>query len=510
MEENNRRIVKNTLFLYMRMFITMCISFFTTRIILEKLGVSDYGIYNIVGGFTSMFTLLNSILQTSTRRFLALNIGKGEATLLQKTFSTAFFTHLLIACIVLLLTETFGLWFLNNNLNINPNRIEAANWVYQLSLISVMLTITQTPYTAAVTAHEKFNIYALLSIFDVISKLIIIYLLVFIDGDKLIIYAILQLAVNIINVSLYRLYCIKKFNECKFSLKIDKSLLRSMLHFSGWSTVGHFSAVLNTQGVAVLLNLFFNTAINAARGLASTVIFTIGQFVDGFITASVPQLVKYYGTGEKDKFRDLIFNISQYTLFLLSIIVIPVLIEIDFVLELWLTEVPEYTGTFIKISIFISLISYSNKMIDQGIVAIGKMKQLALWTSSIYLTNFPLVYIVLKFGGSPNSAYLVAIIPLFLAFCTNLHILSKYAEFPAKKYFFSIFLKNLSLMALSAVIPLIAHNLITNDEVSRFFTVCSLSVICSTSIIYKWGLGYNAKQMVKQKFKAFYKRNNIK
>ena len=175
MEENNRRIVKNTLFLYMRMFITMCISFFTTRIILEKLGVSDYGIYNIVGGFTSMFTLLNSILQTSTRRFLALNIGKGEATLLQKTFSTAFFTHLLIACIVLLLTETFGLWFLNNNLNINPNRIEAANWVYQLSLISVMLTITQTPYTAAVTAHEKFNIYALLSIFDVISKLIIIF-----------------------------------------------------------------------------------------------------------------------------------------------------------------------------------------------------------------------------------------------------------------------------------------------------------------------------------------------
>ncbi|MFK2032253.1 hypothetical protein ACIXGS_09390 [Bacteroides fragilis] len=219
MEENNRRIVKNTLFLYMRMFITMCISFFTTRIILEKLGVSDYGIYNIVGGFTSMFTLLNSILQTSTRRFLALNIGKGEATLLQKTFSTAFFTHLLIACIVLLLTETFGLWFLNNNLNINPNRIEAANWVYQLSLISVMLTITQTPYTAAVTAHEKFNIYALLSIFDVISKLIIIYLLVFIDGDKLIIYAILQLAVNIINVSLYRLYCIKKFMNVNSLLK---------------------------------------------------------------------------------------------------------------------------------------------------------------------------------------------------------------------------------------------------------------------------------------------------
>ena len=278
------------------MFITMCISFFTTRIVLEKLGVSDYGIYNIVGGFISMFTLLNSILQTGTRRFLALNLGKGEKVLIKNTFSTAFVIHLLIAFAVLFLAETFGLWFLNNNLNIAANRLEAANWVYQLSLVSVLLSITQTPYTAAVTAHEKFNIYAYLSIFDVIAKLIVIYLLVFISGDKLIIYASLQLATNIINITLYRFYCTKNFYECKFSLRIDKPLFKSMLHFSGWSTIGHFSAIFNSQGISVLLNIFFNTTINAARGLANTVIFTIGQFVDGFITASVPQLVKYYGT----------------------------------------------------------------------------------------------------------------------------------------------------------------------------------------------------------------------
>lgn len=505
MEENNKRIIQNTLFLYIRMFITMCISFFTTRIVLEKLGVSDYGIYNIVGGFISMFTLLNSILQTGTRRFLALNLGKGEKVLIKNTFSTAFVIHLLIAFAVLFLAETFGLWFLNNNLNIAANRLEAANWVYQLSLVSVLLSITQTPYTAAVTAHEKFNIYAYLSIFDVIAKLIVIYLLVFISGDKLIIYASLQLATNIINITLYQFYCTKNFYECKFSLRIDKPLFKSMLHFSGWSTIGHFSAIFNSQGISVLLNIFFNTTINAARGLANTVIFTIGQFVDGFITASVPQLVKYYGTGEKEKFKDLIFNISQYTLFLLSIIAIPVMIEIDFVLKLWLTEVPEYTGTFIKISILISIISYSNKMIDQGIVAIGKMKQLALWTSSIYLLDFPLTYLVLKLGCSPSSAYIVSIIPVFIGFYTNLYILSKYAQFPAKEYFFSVFLKNLVLMILSAIIPLTVHIIIPNNDFFRFFIVCFLSVICSISIIYTWGLGNNAKQMVNKKLKVFFK-----
>ena len=505
MEENNKRIIQNTLFLYIRMFITMCISFFTTRIVLEKLGVSDYGIYNIVGGFISMFTLLNSILQTGTRRFLALNLGKGEKVLIKNTFSTAFVIHLLIAFAVLFLAETFGLWFLNNNLNIAANRLEAANWVYQLSLVSVLLSITQTPYTAAVTAHEKFNIYAYLSIFDVIAKLIIIYLLVFISGDKLIIYAFLQLATNIINIALYRFYCIRNFDECKFSLKIEPSIFKSMLHFSGWSTIGHFSAIFNSQGTSILLNIFFTTTINAARGLANTVIFTIGQFVDGFITASVPQLVKYYGAGEKEKFKDLIFNISQYTLFLLSIITVPVLIEIDFVLKLWLTEVPEYTGTFIKISIIISIISYSNKMIDQGIIAIGKMKQLSLWTSSIYLLDFPLTYLVLKLGCSPSSAYLISIIPVFVGFYINLYILSRYAQFPAKEYFFSIFFKNLILIILSAIIPLTIHIFITDNAFLRFFSVCLSSLICSISIIYRWGLGNTTKQMVNQKIKLFLK-----
>ena len=299
MEQNDKRIVKNTLYLYIRMLIMMSLSFFSTRIVLNTLGVSDFGINNVVGGFVAMFTLLNSILQTGTRRFLALNLGKEDASLLKRTFSTAFVIHCIIAVLVVLLLETFGLWFLNAHLNIEPNRMLAANYVFQFSVVSLFLNITQTPFVAAVTAHEKFNIYAYLSIYDVVAKLAVLFILYVSPGDKLIVYAALIMGVNVLTIMLYCLYCIRQFDECKFSLTVDKTLFRQMCSFSGWSSLGHLSAVLNQQGTTVLLNIFFNTTVNAARGLAGTVLSVIEQFVMGFITASVPQLTKYYGAGEQ-------------------------------------------------------------------------------------------------------------------------------------------------------------------------------------------------------------------
>lgn len=423
------------------MFITMCISFMTTRIVLDKLGVSDYGIYNIVGGFISMFTVLNSILQTGTRRFLALNLGKGDKNVIKETFSTAFVIHLTIACIVTVFIETIGLWFLNYKLNIPPERMSAANWIFQFSMISVFLNITQTPFTAAVTAHERFNIYAFISIFDAIAKVITVYLLVTIPGDKLIIYGLLILIVNFIVICLYRIYCIKHFEECKFSLKINKEIFKEMAQFSGWSTLGHFSAVLNGNGISVILNLFFGTTINAARGLANTVTYTIRQFVDGFITASQPQLIKLYGAGNIPEFHQLIFTVSKYSLFLLSIIVTPVILEIDFVLNLWLDTVPSYTPIFIKITMIICLLSYSNNMLDQGVVASGYIKQLTCITTPMYLLDLPLTYIVLKLGGTPPTAYMVGALPLFLAFLSNLYILKNTQSFLQGNIFYLFFEK---------------------------------------------------------------------
>ena len=498
MEKNDKRIVKNTLYLYIRMLVMMALSFFSTRIVLNILGVSDFGVNNVVGGFVSMFTLLNSILQTGTRRFLALNLVKDNASLLKRTFSTAFVIHCAIALLVVVLLETFGIWFLNTYLNIEPDRMRAANYVFQFSVISLFLNITQTPFIAAVTAHERFNIYAYLSIYDVLAKLAVLYILYVSPGDKLIIYAALIMGVNALTIMLYRLYCVRQFAECKFSLTVDKDLFRQMCSFSSWSTLGHLSAVLNQQGTTVLLNIFFNTAVNAARGLAGTVLSVIEQFVMGFITASVPQLTKYYGAGEQEKFKRLIFNVSQYTLFLMSIIAIPVLLEIDFVLQLWLGTVPDYTAIFIKITIITYLIKYSNIMIDQGLTAIGRVKELSLITSPIYLLNVPLVYIALEIGFEPWSVYIVSMISVLAGFIVNLILLAKYANFPAGEYFVKIFMRNLILVAISSILPLYLHYIMP-DGITRFFVVCSVSVLVTVIVVFYGGLNKEVQQAVKHK-----------
>lgn len=483
------------------MFITMCISFFMTRIVLDKLGVSDYGIYNVVGGFVSMFTILNSVLQIGTRRFLALNIGKENNKLLKETFSTAFVIHLILAFVVVLLLETIGLWFLSHKLNIDPTRLYAAKYIFHFSVASVFLNITQTPFTAAVTAHEKFNIYAYLSIFDALAKIIIIYLLIIIPGDKLITYGVLYFVINIISITLYRVYCIKSFSECGLSFLVNRSILKEMFEFSGWSFLGHLSAVLNGQGFSVVLNIFFGTTINAARGLANTVTYTIRQFVDGFITASQPQLVKYYGAGDIKAFHKLIFNVSQYSLFLLSIFIIPVVLEIDYVLELWLDIVPEYTSIFIKITIIICFLSYSNNMLDQGIVASGYIKQLTMITTPIYLLDLPIAYIILRFGASAPFAYVVAALPLFLAFLSNLVILNKYTGFPALKYLINVFFKNIILVLLASIIPLLIQNNMQYGLL-RFLVVCFSSLVITILVLYTLGIDKETRCMINNKVKS--------
>lgn len=445
MEDNNKRILKNTVYLYMRQFVIMALSFFTTRIVLEKLGASDYGVNNVVGGFVSMFTVLNSILQTGTRRFLSLNLGKGDALVLKDTFSTAFVIHLIVGTFVVVLLETFGIWFLNSQLNIDSGRMVAANWVFQFSVLTVFLSITQTPYTAAVTSHENFSIYAFMSIFETVAKVAVLFLLIFIPGDKLIIYSALLLGVSAINISVYRVYCIRKFPECQFTLKVNHNLLKEMVRFSGWSVIANVFQVGNTQGVSILLNIFFSTLVNAARGLATTVTFTISQFVNGFIIAAEPQLVKYYGANDREHFEKLVFNITQYTLFLLAIFAVPVFMEIDYVLKLWLTEVPQYTSEFIKITIISSLLVNSYIMIDKAIIASGHIKQMALIGNTIPVIQLPLVYIFLKLGYSPVVTYIITLVPQFLGMFANLWISKHYINFPSGRFFSRLWSRTLCL-----------------------------------------------------------------
>lgn len=482
----------------MRQFVIMALSFFTTRIVLEKLGASDYGVNNVVGGFVSMFTVLNSILQTGTRRFLSLNLGKGDALVLKDTFSTAFVIHLIVGTFVVVLLETFGIWFLNSQLNIDSGRMVAANWVFQFSVLTVFLSITQTPYTAAVTSHENFSIYAFMSIFETVAKVAVLFLLIFIPGDKLIIYSALLLGVSAINISVYRVYCIRKFPECQFTLKVNHNLLKEMVRFSGWSVIANVFQVGNTQGVSILLNIFFSTLVNAARGLATTVTFTISQFVNGFIIAAEPQLVKYYGANDREHFEKLVFNITQYTLFLLAIFAVPVFMEIDYVLKLWLTEVPQYTSEFIKITIISSLLVNSYIMIDKAIIASGHIKQMALIGNTIPVIQLPLVYIFLKLGYSPVVTYIITLVPQFLGMFANLWISKHYINFPSGRFFFQIMVKNSLFIIIACIIPYIVREMMP-DGLLRFLVVCSLSVFCTIGIMYSFAMNAETKQMVRQK-----------
>lgn len=509
MNENNKKIAKNTVYLYVRQLIMMVLGFVTTRIVLDKLGASDYGVNNLVAGFVGGFAVLNNILSSGTRRFLALNIGKGDQKELRDTFATSLIIHVVVAIIVVVAIETFGLWFLNSKLNIAPSRMYAANWIFQLAVIGIFVGIVNTPFGAAVTAHEKFNVYATMSIFDVVAKLVVLYLLVYLPGDKLIIYALLNLSVSLIGAGIYLVYCLRKFPECSFSIRLNKSMAKDMLKFSGWGAFGHLIITINRQGVSILTNLFFSTVMNAARGLAMTAYSVIANFITGFLQAGQPQLVKYYGQGKQQEFNNLIFNITQYTLFIVAIIAVPCFFEIDYVIGLWLgDEVPDYTCAFVKIVVALSIISNSNCMVENGLHAINRIKENSMYSVPIYLLDLPLVYIGLKLTHNPIVAQLLSYIPCLLSFVVNIYLLSKYIDFPGRRFFVQVFLKNCFLIIVSSIIPFIIH-VSMEQSLLRFLIVGSVSVICTTITIWIYAMNDVTKNMIKEMISRKLKKFSI-
>jgi O-antigen/teichoic acid export membrane protein len=500
MKESNKRIAKNTVYLYVRMIISMLVSLYTTRIVLQVLGVSDYGIYNVVGGFVAMFTLFNSILQSGTRRYITLYLGKDDKKLLKDTFTTSMRIHALISIVILVLAETVGLWFLNVKLTIPADRIVAANYVYQFSILSTILNVMQTPYIASVTAHEKFGIYAYMSIFDVVMKLAVVFFLLYLTGDKLIIYALLLMLVNLSGIVIYRIYCSRKFEECVFSFRKNDELHRAMLKFSGWTTLGHLSAVLNNHGVNLVVNIFFGAVLNAARGLADTITWLIKSFVGNSLIAAQPQLVKYYGARDTAGFNRLIYNVSQYALFLYSIIAIAVFLEIDFVLNIWLDVVPQHTSEFIKAVLIINLISFAGNMIDQGIVAIGRVKEANCFVSPIYLVVLPICYVLYKLGFTPITSYLVQGSGMFLGFLLNLYFLHRYGQFTSVHYFFKVFILNLLWVGISFTLPFFVQSLFPASWM-RLVVVSMCSVVSTITIMYCFALPKEVKQKIIDRIK---------
>lgn len=416
--ENNKRLAQNTLLLYGRMLLTVGISFYSTRLILANLGIDNYGIYNVIGGFVSMFYMVTSTMTQAVSRFLTFELGTGNEKKLQQTFSTSINILLLLSLVIVLLAETVGLWFVNYKLNISPNRMNAANWIYQFSVLSFVFEMISVPYSASVISHEKMGAFALVTILKVLLTLGIAFMLSISPIDKLVFYGILVLLVSISIQLMYWIYCRKHFHECQYSSHIDKNLFKNMFGFAGWNFLTTCASMLSSQGVSILLNMHFGTAINAARGVASQVNGTVGAFSKNFTTALNPQITKSYAAQEIEYTKVLVCKGAKFSYLLLFFVALPCILEIHFLLSQWLKEVPPYAGVFVQLSLIYSLVEVllgSSETLNR---ASGKIRNFQILVSITQLLILVFSYLTISITENPiwtvattNIFYLLIFIP---------------------------------------------------------------------------------------------------
>lgn len=432
---NNKRIVKNTLSLYTRMALVLGVSLYTTRVILDVLGVLDYGIFNVVGGIVVMFAFISNTMSSASQRFFAFDLGKKDYTKLKRTFNMTVFVYVLIALFILLLAETLGLWFLNNKLQIPNDRLVAANWIFQFSIISFIFTILTIPYNAIILAREEMKIFAFISIVEVILKLIIVYLLLLFRTDKLILYSCLLCITTIITTSTYRIICIRRYDECKLTIIWDKVILKELLNFSSWNLFGALAHSLNNQGINILINMFFDPVVNSARAIAYQLNSSANQFILNFFRAMQPQITKYYAANERENMLLLVFNGSKYSFYLLFVITMPFILNSSYILSIWLKNVPQYTTVFTQLVIITSLIDSISYPLQTTAQATGKIKLYQIVVGSTLLMNLPISFIFFKANYPPPTTMIISLSISSICLFLRLFILKKMMNFPIISFF---------------------------------------------------------------------------
>ena len=493
MQDNSRRIAKNTMYLYIRMFVMMLISLFTSRIILNTLGVRDYGIQNIVGGLVSMFSLLTGSISSAINRYLTFEIGKGDKQKLNIVFSTSINILALISVIVFLLLETLGVWFLNSNLNIPPERLFAANCVLQCAIISFVIAILMIPYNASIIAHEDMKVFANLSILDVILKLVIVYLLYITPFDRLITYSILLLSVTLLVSWIYWHFCRKHYSECHYRYFIDKKLTREMANFSGWSFIGDGSWILNASGVNILINMFFGVTLNAARGIATQVDGIVQQFVRNFITAIIPQITKSYANGNLEYMHKLVMMGAKYSFFILMFFSIPICLETETLLHFWLGDiVPNYSVSFVRFTLLTTMcISLGNTLIS-AVSSTGQIRNYQIVIGLMALSNFPLTWIAFELGFSPLSAYIIYFAVYFLMIFVRLYIAKDLIKMSATLYLRKVVFRSFIVLLLALIFPLVIR-IFQSAGYLRLVEICIISIFSSLASIYFVGMSKSEK-----------------
>ena len=501
---DNKRIAKNTALLYFRMLLIMGVTLYTSRVVLATLGIEDFGIYNVVGGVVSMFGFLNASMAGATQRFLTFELGKGDNLKLKKVFTTSIHIHVLIAILVVVLAETIGLWFLYNKMTIPVDRLNAAFWVFQFAVLSAVVMFISVPYNAAIIAHEKMSAFAYISVIDVTLKLLIVYLLTLTSYDRLIFYAFLLFLVQLFIRIIYGVYCRRHFPEVSYRFVWDKSLFKEMSGFATWQLFGNLAAVAYTQGVNILLNIFFGPIVNAARAVTVQVQAAIQQFAASFQQALNPQITKSYATHELERMHTLVFASARYSFFLLLFLSLPVLIETPMILSIWLQEVPEYTVIFIRIILITSMIEAMANPLITAAGATGKIRTYQMVVGGILLLILPASYVVLKLGAPPASVFLVHLFFVCIAQIARLWMIRPMIGLSLRRFFNEVVVKVSGVVLLSLPLPFLFY-IVFNRNMLSSVIVCVFALLSVALSIFVIGLKKDERQFVLNKVSSIVK-----
>ena len=497
MQTSNKTIAKNTIFLYIRMMVTMIISLYTSRVVLKILGIDDYGIYQAVGGIVGFLSFLNNALGTGTSRFITFGLGEGDKNKLKKIFSTTLTVHICLAVFIVVLAETIGLWFLYNKLVIPSNRFDASLVVYHLSIITAFFSLTQVPYGACIIAHEKMSVYAYVSIVDAVLKLLIVYLLGIGEIDKLKLYALLLCLIQVGEIIFYRIYCVKRFEESKFKLLIDKPIFKEIASFSGWSLFAGGAIALNSQGILMLLNMFFSPAIVTARSISLQVNHAVNQFVTNFQTAANPQIVKLYAAKDYEGSKQLLLQTTKFSYYLMLLLCLPVCLCAQQLLDIWLEEVPEYAVIFLQIIIVQSLFCVFDTSFYRALYAKGRLSETALISPTILFLSFPIVYVLFKNGYSPVALSWASLISYaILGLIVKPLLVIKIVGYTWKDIL-SVFVPCLKVTAVAVIVPILSFLYLAFDnQFASLLIIGSISILSVGLTVWFLGLNQEIKAKV--------------
>lgn len=495
---NNKRIARNTMLLYFRMLLTMSVSLYTSRVVLNILGVEDFGIYNVVGGVVGMFGFINSAMATGTQRYLTYEIGANNLFRLKTVFSTSLLIHFIVSIIVVVLAETVGLWFMTLKMNIPPERINAAFWVYQFSILSSIVMIMSVPYNAVIIAHEKMNAFAYISVLEVVLKLAVVYLLLVGSFDKLIFYAVLIFMIQLSIRFIYGVYCSRNFEETKFCWIWNEKLFKEMFSFAGWNLWGNCAFIALTQGLNIMLNIFFGPTVNAARAVSVQVQSAVNQFSFNFQTALNPQITKNYAKGDYECMHKLMFRSSKFVYLLLLALSFPFFVKTNFILSLWLNIVPEYTVVFLRLMLCTTILDAIANPFVVAIAATGKIKLYQTVIGGLLLSVLPISYLVLVLGGLPWSVFIVHLIICLFAFVVRIYIVSRKLQLSILDYTKFVLMPIIKVSILSVLIST-GFIYYMPDTVLMNLVTCMICVAVVSVCSYIYGLTNNERAFINNK-----------